>query len=76
LDAGFGAGGVARHAPIRRRDARAVAVQPDGRIVLAGRLYKPGDAKLRDALDRRRRDTPVRGKRQQVAAIDSVRQPF
>jgi hypothetical protein len=44
LDAGFGAGGVARHAPIRRTDARAVAVQPDGRIVLAGRWYKPGDA--------------------------------
>jgi hypothetical protein len=43
LDAGFGAGGVASR-PVRRTNARAVAVQPDERIVLAGRWYKPGDA--------------------------------
>jgi uncharacterized delta-60 repeat protein len=44
LDTGFGAGGMARHDPIRRADARDVAVQPDGRIVLVGRWYKGGDA--------------------------------
>jgi uncharacterized delta-60 repeat protein len=44
LDAGFGAGGVARHAPVRRTDAYDVAVQPDGRIVLAGRWFRGGDA--------------------------------
>ena len=43
-DAGFGEGGLARHAPVRRTDAYDVAVQPDGRIVLAGRWFQGGDA--------------------------------
>jgi uncharacterized delta-60 repeat protein len=43
-DAGFGAGGVARHAPIRRTYARDVALQRDGGIVLAGGWYRGGDA--------------------------------
>jgi uncharacterized delta-60 repeat protein len=44
LDAGFGVGGIARHAPVRRTEAHDVAVQPDGRIVLAGGWFRGGDA--------------------------------
>jgi uncharacterized delta-60 repeat protein len=44
LDPSFGDGGIARHDPIRRTYTSDVAVQPDGRIVLVGRTFKPGDA--------------------------------
>ena len=44
LDPSFGDGGIARHDPIRRTWANDVTVQPDGRIVLVGRTFKPGDA--------------------------------
>jgi uncharacterized delta-60 repeat protein len=44
LDAGFGTGGMARHAPVRRTRASDIAVQPDGRLVLAGEWFQGGDA--------------------------------
>lgn len=48
LDAGFGTGGMARHAPVRRTRASDIAVQPDGRIVLAGEWFQDGDANADD----------------------------
>jgi uncharacterized delta-60 repeat protein len=49
LDASFGTGGIVSHDPVRRTTARAVAVQPDGRIVMAGGWYRGGGTDDDDA---------------------------